>query len=176
VMVADVKAMSVIAVDQLALGHPACAGVGCAGGSVVTLKARLPFLISLAGSDWLPVTVASPGFWPGAWLPPWFVHVVVGSAVAVSVISTSPLPRPARDPLAFRTSPWSANCGDPQRPPRLGRTHPRALDTSTPYETKGALELRRSLLMPSFAGHQRRDRALVPIAQWEHLYRYEIPD
>jgi hypothetical protein len=80
-MVADVKAKSVIAAVQLALGHPACAGVGCAGGSVVTLKARLPFLISLAGSDWLPVTVTSPGFWPGAWLPPWFVHVVVGSAV-----------------------------------------------------------------------------------------------
>src|SRR5215208_4631166 len=112
-MVADVKSRSVIAAVQLALGHPACAGVGCAGGSVVTLKARLPFLISLAGSDWLPVTVTSAGFWPGAWLPPWLVHVVAGSAVAVSVIRTSPLPRPASAPVAFNTTPWSAKTGDP---------------------------------------------------------------
>src|SRR5215212_9680729 len=112
-MVADVKSMSVIAPVQLLFGQPASAAVGWSGGSVVTLNARLPFLISLAGNDWLPVTVTSPGFWPGAWVPPWLVHVVVGSAVAVSVIRTSPLPRPASEPLAFNTRPWSAKTGDP---------------------------------------------------------------
>ena len=45
-------------------------------------------------------------FWPGAWFPPWLVHVVVGSAVAVSVIWTSPL---ASAPLLFSTSPWSVS-------------------------------------------------------------------
>ena len=80
--------MSVIAAVQLASGSPP-GRRGLRGRVVVTLKATLPFLISLAGIAWLPVTVTSAGFWPGAWLPPLFVHVVVGSAVAVSVIRTS---------------------------------------------------------------------------------------
>ena len=37
-IVALVNATSVISAVQLALGHPACAGVGCAGAPVVTLK------------------------------------------------------------------------------------------------------------------------------------------
>ena len=82
VMVADVNVKSVICAVQLLLGQPACSGVGCAGGLVVTLKFTFPFLTSLAGIDWLPVTVTAAGFCPGAWLPPWFVQVVVGLAVA----------------------------------------------------------------------------------------------
>ena len=62
VMVAVLKTISVISAVQLLFGHPACAGVGCAGGFVVTLKLTFPFLTSLAGMDWLPVTVTSAGF------------------------------------------------------------------------------------------------------------------
>ena len=51
VIVALVKRGSMIAPVQLADGQPASAAVGCAGGCVVTLKARLPFLITLAGID-----------------------------------------------------------------------------------------------------------------------------
>jgi hypothetical protein len=61
-MVADVNVRSVISAVQLLFGQPASAAVGCSGGSVVTLKATLPFLTSLDGIDWLPVTVASAGF------------------------------------------------------------------------------------------------------------------
>lgn len=51
VMVADVNSRSVISAVQLLFGHPACAGVGCAGGFVDTLKLTFPFLISPAGID-----------------------------------------------------------------------------------------------------------------------------
>src|SRR5262245_5279483 len=113
VMVALVKLRSVICAVQLLFGHPACAGVGCWGGLVVTLNERLPFLISLAGNDWVPVTVTAPGFCPGAWLPPWFVQVVVGSALAERVMSTSPFPRPASSPEAVSVRPLSVNVGLP---------------------------------------------------------------
>src|SRR6266540_4323633 len=112
-MVALVNVRSVIAAVQVAFGHPAAAAVGWTGGSVVTSKARVPFLTSLAGMASLPLTVTAAGFWPGAALPPWLVQVVVGMAVAVSVISTSPLPRPASAPAASRVVPRSVNVGLP---------------------------------------------------------------
>jgi hypothetical protein len=52
----------VISAVQLLFGQPASAAVGWSGGLVVTLKLRFPFLISLAGTDWFPVTVSSAGF------------------------------------------------------------------------------------------------------------------
>src|SRR5262249_37894287 len=99
-MVAVLKVRSVICAVQLSFEQPAWAGVGWGGGSVVTSKATLPFLTALAGIASVPVTVTAAGFWPGDALPPWLVQVVVGSAVAESVISTSPLPSPARFPAA----------------------------------------------------------------------------
>src|SRR5215208_4076248 len=62
VMVALVKATSVICAVQLPFGQPACAAVGCAGAPVVTAKLRLPFLISVAGIDCVPVSVTVAGF------------------------------------------------------------------------------------------------------------------
>src|SRR5919199_267019 len=71
VMVAVLKATSVISAVQLLLGQPAWSQVGWAGASVRTLNVTLPFLISDAGIDWVPLRVTSAGFWPGAWVPPW---------------------------------------------------------------------------------------------------------
>src|SRR5438445_441264 len=90
VTVALVNATSVIVSVQFGFGQPGAPGIGDTGASVVTLNGVLPFLSSLAGIDCVPVSVTSAGFWPGASLPPWFVHVAVGFPVAVSVTSTSP--------------------------------------------------------------------------------------
>ena len=70
VIVAEVKAKSVMSSVQLGLGQPGAPGIGVTGPSVVTENATLPFLISDAGIDWLPLTVTGAGFWPGAWFPP----------------------------------------------------------------------------------------------------------
>ena len=70
VIVAEVKARSVMSCLQFGLGQPGAPGTGVCGVFVVTMKATLPFLISLAGMDCVPVTVSSAGFWPGAWFPP----------------------------------------------------------------------------------------------------------
>ena len=66
VMVALVNVRSVIVAVQLLFGHPPSIPVGCGGSCVVTLMATVPFLISLAGIAWVPVTVTLPGFCPGA--------------------------------------------------------------------------------------------------------------
>src|SRR5919198_1477453 len=66
VIVALVKATSVISASQLLFGQPPCLPVGSAGAPVVTLKATFPFLISEAGMLCVPVSVTEPGFWPGA--------------------------------------------------------------------------------------------------------------
>src|SRR5262245_3472151 len=83
VILALVNVMWVITAVQLSFGHPPSVPVaGCGGGFVVTLKKTVPFLMSLAGIAWVPVTAICWGFCPGAWLPPWFVQVVDGIAVA----------------------------------------------------------------------------------------------
>lgn len=62
VIVALVKATSVISAVQFGFGHPASAAVGGDGGAVVTLNDTLPFLICDAGIFTDPVVVTSPGF------------------------------------------------------------------------------------------------------------------
>jgi hypothetical protein len=53
-----------------------------------------------------PVTLTAAGFWPGGWVAPaGFVHVAVGLAVALSVTSTSPFPRPDSSPEAVSVRP-----------------------------------------------------------------------
>ncbi len=66
VIVALVNARSVITSVHDEFGQPGAPGIGVTGGLVVTLKGVLPFLISLAGMDSLPVTVTGAGFCPGA--------------------------------------------------------------------------------------------------------------
>ena len=66
VTIAEVKARSVIVCVQLGFGHPGAPGMGLVGAVVVTIKGVFPFLISLAGIAWLPVTVSVAGFCPGA--------------------------------------------------------------------------------------------------------------
>src|SRR3954466_16315436 len=53
VTVALVKATSVIVSVQLGLGHPGAPGMGLTGPSVMTSNGVLPFLIWLAGVDWV---------------------------------------------------------------------------------------------------------------------------
>jgi hypothetical protein len=113
VKVADVNAMSVIVADQLPFGQPACCGVGCAGACVTTLNETLPFLTWLDGIAVLPVTLTEAGFWPGAWFPPAFAQTAVGFAVALSVASRSPFPRPVREAFSVSVSPLSVNVGLP---------------------------------------------------------------
>jgi hypothetical protein len=111
VIVALVNATSVIVSVQFGFGQPGAPAIGDTGPSVVTLNVVLPFLISLAGMDWLPVRVTSAGFCPGASLPPWFVQVAVTDPVAVKVTSTSPFPNPASSPAAVRVRPLSVKAG-----------------------------------------------------------------
>ena len=111
VIVALVKARSSIVSVQLGLGQSGAPAMIGSGGNVVTLKGVVPFLISSAGIAWLPITVRGAGFWPGAWLPPWFVQVEVTSAVASSVTKTSAFPRPASAPEALRVRPPSVKEG-----------------------------------------------------------------
>jgi len=113
VKVADVNAMSVIVADQLLFGQPACCGVGCAGGFVVTLNETLPFLIWLEGIAVLPVTLTEAGFCPGAVFPPWFVQSAVGLAVALSVATRSPFPSPVSETFSVSVRPLSLNVGLP---------------------------------------------------------------
>src|SRR5687767_12388133 len=111
-MVALENLTSSIVAVQLLLGQPACFAVSGAGEAVVTLKLTFPFLILFAGIDVDP-TVATRGlFWPGAWLPPGLVQVILSAVpTALSVIVTSSLPRPAREPLAVRVTPLSVKVG-----------------------------------------------------------------
>jgi len=113
VMTALVNDMSVIISVHDELGQSGAPGIGVVGEFVVTLNGVLPFLISLAGMDTLPVTVTGAGFCPGAWnvLPPGFPHVPVGFATAEMLTSTSPNPSPesAPDPVSVR--PLSVKAG-----------------------------------------------------------------
>src|SRR5207237_10234617 len=98
VRVALVNATSGIVSVEFGFGHPGGLGMGVTGPSVMTSNGVLPFLISLAGIDWVPVRVTSAGFCPGASFPPWFVQVAGGVPVAVRVTSASPLPSAASAP------------------------------------------------------------------------------
>src|SRR5262249_59771477 len=81
-------------------------GISDVGGWVVTLIPTLPFLISDAGMACEPVTSTGAGFCPGTLhSSPGLQHSPVGFAVAVTVISTSVLPRPARTPVVVSVSP-----------------------------------------------------------------------
>src|SRR5262249_21409072 len=91
VIVALVNFTWVIVAVQLSFGPPpSVPGTGFGGGTVVTLKNKVPFLMSLAGTAKVPVSVILPGFCPGAGLVPWFVQVTEGVPVAERVMSTSP--------------------------------------------------------------------------------------
>jgi len=113
VMTALVKDMSVMISVHDELGQSGAPGIGVAGEFVVTLKGVLPFLISLAGMDTLPVTVTGAGFCPGAWnvLPPGFPHVPVGFATAEILTSTSPNPSPESPPDPVSVRPLSVKAG-----------------------------------------------------------------
>src|SRR5215218_2050245 len=99
---------------QFEPGQSGAPAIGVVGEPVLTLKLRLPFLISAAGSACTPVNVTSAGFWPGGWvLPDGFVHVATGCPVAVRVMTTSPLPSPVSAPDEFRNRPPSLKTGLP---------------------------------------------------------------
>src|SRR5205807_9662495 len=65
VMVASVKATSVIFSAQLWFGQSGAPGIGVCGELVLTAKDTLPFLILDAGVRCVPVSVTAVGFWPG---------------------------------------------------------------------------------------------------------------
>ena len=70
VRVALVKARSSIVSVQFEFGQSGAPEISGLGAWVVTLKGVVPFLISLPGIAWLPVTLSGAGFWPGDGLPP----------------------------------------------------------------------------------------------------------
>src|SRR4029434_10496068 len=109
VIVADVNARSVISSVQLAFGQSGAPGIRVWGAFVVSENARFPFLIALAGNAWLPVTVICARFWAGDSLPPCFVQVEVTLACAARVMTTSPFPKRARDPVPLSCRPRSLN-------------------------------------------------------------------
>src|SRR5262245_60349190 len=117
VMTADENARSSIVSVQWGLGQSGAPAMVRSGATVNTENGVVPFLTSLAGIAWLPITVSGAGFWPGAWLPPWLVQVAVTSAWAVSVTSTSPLPSPDSSPDAARDRPLSRKLGSALAPP-----------------------------------------------------------
>jgi len=112
-MTALVKDMSVMISVHDELGQSGAPGIGLVGECVVKLKGVLPFLISLAGMDTLPVTVTGAGFCPGAWnvLPPGFPHVPVGLATAEMFTITSPNPSPESSPDVVSVRPLSVKAG-----------------------------------------------------------------
>src|ERR671911_337358 len=111
VIVALVKATSVISASQRLFGQPPSLPVGSAGAPVTTLNVTLPFLISLAGMLCVPVRVTDPGFCPGASLPPGLVQVVVGVPAAVRVTVMFSLPRPESAPEEDNVRPLSVKVG-----------------------------------------------------------------
>src|SRR5215208_7765667 len=112
-IVALVKATSVISASQLLFGQPPCLPVGSAGAPVTTLNVTLPFLIEPAGMLCVPVRVTDPGFCPGASLPPGLVQVTVGVPVAVKVTVKSSFPSPASAPVELSVRPLSVKVGSP---------------------------------------------------------------
>jgi hypothetical protein len=139
VMVAEVNATSVIVSVQRGLGQSGAPGMGDTGPWVVTLKSTLPFLISLAGIDWLPVSVTGAGFCPGGWLAPdGFVHSPVGLPVADNVTRTSPLPRPDNAPDDRSVRPVSVKLGSAFAPPLRCTLDAHALETPNAREPSTA--------------------------------------
>jgi hypothetical protein len=54
-----------------------------------------PFLMSSASTGVAPTSVTGAGFWPSAWFPPLFVHVLAVLPVAVRTCRLSKVPRRA---------------------------------------------------------------------------------
>jgi hypothetical protein len=93
--VADVNNTSLMSSVQLSFWQPGAPGTGVTGGSVVDEILTFPFLMSSASTGVAPTNVIGAGFWPGAGLPPWFVHVLAVLPVAVRTCRLSKFPRPA---------------------------------------------------------------------------------
>ena len=103
--------MSVIDWVQFDPGQPGAPGIGDCGGCVVTLKTRLPFLISeKAGKDAPPLTLVGAGL-PAGWLrlPRRVRAERCRLAPAEMLMKTSPLPRLTSVPDAVRVRPLSVN-------------------------------------------------------------------
>ena len=84
VMVASVKATSVIFSAQLWFGQSGAPGIGVSGALVLTSKDTLPFLILEAGMPCVPVSVTAAGFWPGGSLSlPFFTAGLTQTAVGL---------------------------------------------------------------------------------------------
>jgi hypothetical protein len=94
-IVAEVKDTSVMTSVQFGFGQPGAPGTGLTGAAVVVEMVTFPFLMSPAGTGVAPTSVTGAGFCPGAWFPPWFVHVEVVPPVAVRTCRVSKFPRPA---------------------------------------------------------------------------------
>src|SRR3990172_12737091 len=146
VIVALVNARSRMFSLQPGLGQSGAPGIDDGGAVVVTLNGVLPFLISDAGIETLPVTLIGAGFCPGTLLwSPGLVQFAVTSAVASIVTRTSPLPSPANSPEAVKLSPLSTKEGAAFLPPfrwtfpaDTVATSPRA--TSTVMRTAAILD------------------------------------
>jgi hypothetical protein len=118
VIVALVNARSVMRSVHDEFGQSGAPGIGVVGGWVVTANVTLPFLTSLAGMDWLPVTCTGAGFCPGTLqVPEGLQHCPVGLALADKITSTSPLPSPVREAVELSVSPASLNAGSVFGPP-----------------------------------------------------------
>ena len=113
VTVAVANCTSVTLVLQFEFGQPASLAVGVGGGCVVTQALKLPFLIWVDGIVIEPLGLTGVLFWPGAVLPPWFVQSVVALPVVLTVMVTSPLPRPARLKQVVKVVPLSVKVGLP---------------------------------------------------------------
>ena len=95
-IVAEVKATSVMFSVHCGLGQPGAPGIGVTGAPVVVVIVTFPFLMSPAGTAVAPVSVTAAGFWPGGCVAPaGLVQVAVGFPVADKVWSVSKFPRPA---------------------------------------------------------------------------------
>ncbi|AMO24644.1 hypothetical protein UC35_19650 [Ramlibacter tataouinensis] len=96
--------MVLIDAVQLLFAQPACSDVGWAGGVVVRVHVRFPFLVGDMVT--LPDTLTgTAGFCPGASLPPGLVQMVVAVAFGKATMTvTSPFPRPEMDPVQVTVS------------------------------------------------------------------------
>src|SRR5439155_18220353 len=103
----------VIRTVQWLFGHPASAGVGVVGATVVTVNARLPFFMLVWSMSKPPDTsTGSAGFCPGDSLAlPGALHTVFTIAAAFNRISTSKFPSPAIAPVHDNVSPLSTHDG-----------------------------------------------------------------
>jgi hypothetical protein len=100
-ILALVHVMLVIVSVQPAFGQSGAPEIGEAGGLVVTLNEALPFLTALAGTAPDPLA-EKLGFCPGTLVePPGFVHRVFAVPLPSNLTTMSPLPSPARAPLAL---------------------------------------------------------------------------